>query len=102
MPIYDYICDDNDHVFEAISKLADREYATCTECGSRAKSIILQAAIIDPRMGVDPGFPKAAAKWEKKQWLKATGRMKDSNQAAYGTTHDVERDAHRMRKERNR
>jgi len=102
MPIYDYVCDENNHVFEAINSVANRETTACKVCGEPATFVIKQAAIIDPRMGVDPGFPKAAAKWEKKQWLKATGRMKDSNQASYGTTVDVERDAYNMRKATDR
>ena len=102
MPIYDYICDDEQHVFEETNKIADRMTSTCKVCGSSAKMYILQAASLDPRMGTDPGFPTAYAKWGKKQWAKATGRMKDSNQTSHGTNIDVDRDAHKMRKATDR
>lgn len=95
MPMYDYICEEG-HVFEEINTVARREETTC-ECGRPAHQAILNAPILDPKMGVSLDFPSMAAKWERKQRAKASGKMKDSNQTRFGTNTDVERDAHDLR-----
>ena len=96
MPMYDYVCEAG-HVFEEINSV-NKRHATSCECGSAATMHILNAPVIDPRMGVDPDFPTAAAQWDRKQRRKSTGQMKDANQTRFGTHNDVERDAHTLRK----
>jgi len=94
MPTYDYECDCGLN-FECVKKVAERHSATCS-CGKEAKHII-SACHFDPRMGVDPAFPTFASKWDKKHRALQTGRMRDANQTSYGTTIDVEREAHTLR-----
>lgn len=96
MPTYEYHCDQCGESFDRVQKIKDREYACC-QCGYSAKKV-MSACHFDPRMGVDPDFPTAARKWDKKHLALQSGRMRDSNQTAYGTTLDVEQDAYNLRK----
>lgn len=98
MPMYDYRCPSCGAEFEYTNKVAERKNAPCPECEQTAEMIIVAAPTLDPRMGVDPDFPGMAAKWDKKQRLKATGKMKDHNNHRYNDGQDLERDAHRLRK----
>lgn len=95
MPTYEYECDQCGNRFDAVKKIADRHYACCS-CGYSARHVIT-ACHFDPRMGVDPDFPTFASKWDRKHLALQEGRMRDSNQTRYGTTIDVEREAHALR-----
>jgi putative FmdB family regulatory protein len=97
MPIFDYRCDDG-HEFEFMQPVKDRATATCPSCRKGAKLVIRRTPMLDPRMGTDPAFASMAKKWDKKHRALATGRMKDSNATRFGTSEDVERGAHRLRK----
>jgi putative FmdB family regulatory protein len=97
MPLYDYECPQG-HQFEASQKLDDRHTAVCGECGDKANLVILSNPMLDPRMGVDPGFPTAAARWAARRWKRAMGIEKDSNNNRFGAKLDTERDAYNLRK----
>lgn len=98
MPIYDFRCKEG-HMFEHRAKVDHRhDTVECPECGTEAGLVIVGSPMLDPRMGVSKDFPTMAKKWDRKQHLRATGRMKDSNTTRFGTNVDVERDAHNLRK----
>lgn len=92
MPMYDYRCP-NGHEFEEMNSVAQREHAECFSCGKIADKVILTAARIDPKMGLDPSFPGMYAKWRKDATARARG--KDMT-AANKTVEDegIDRKAH--------
>lgn len=95
MPYYDYACAACGNVFEAFAKIDDRETAVCS-CGATAQSVILRAPRLDSKMGLDPDFPSAAAKWRAA--AERRGRGQDMT-AANKTVQDesIHRDAHAAR-----
>lgn len=96
MPVYEYKCPECGTYFDALKKVADRKTAMCS-CGTTANQQIT-ACHFDPRMGADPDFPTFAAKWDRNQRDRATGRMKDSNNATLSGSHDYEKDAYMTKK----
>lgn len=96
MPLYEYVCVSHGH-FEATKSITERSVASCPTCKMEAPKI-LTTVRFSAKMGCDPDFPTAAAKWDKSRRDRATGRMKDSNNTSYGTNHDIERDAYDAKK----
>jgi putative FmdB family regulatory protein len=95
MPYYDYACPACGNVFEASSRVDDREYSTCS-CGAKAKSVILKAPRLDSRMGLDPSFPSAAAKWRAA--AERRGRGEDMTSANKDVqVESIHREAHEQR-----
>lgn len=88
MPFYDYKCEDG-HVYEEMhSPSTYDECGPCPQCGKTGARVVLVAAHLDYRMGVDPdGFPTMADKWAKIQKSKNSGKMGDSNNLQYGNTY---------------
>lgn len=97
MALYDYRCEEHG-LFEARNGVDARGSAPCPECGTTCKQVIIGSPMIDPRLGVSRDFPSMARKWERKRRLLTTGRMKDPNATAYGTSVDHEKEAHINRK----
>lgn len=98
MAMYDYKCSKCEHRFEELRKLAERKETACPKCQSPAHQVITGVPMLDPRLGTDPAFASLSRKWERTQRRKATGQMRDSNNASYGGSEDVERDAYNLRK----
>ncbi len=100
MILYDYRCPNCGGVFEALNSMTKRHCAVCPSCDSISTRFTRTAPTIDPRMGVDPDFPTMAKRWDKKQRLKATGVMKDSNNSRYQSegSVDIEEGAHKLRR----
>ena len=44
MPIYEYKCNECDHVFEAIQKFSDDPLTECPECKGKVEKLISQSA----------------------------------------------------------
>lgn len=44
MPIYEYKCNECDHVFEAIQKFSDAPLTECPECKGKVEKLISQSA----------------------------------------------------------
>lgn len=97
MPMYDYVCRSCAHKFEDIQSVSLRETSVCPACESTAAMVIRVAPRLDPRMGLDPGFPSAYAKWRVN--AERRGRGADMT-AANKTIQDesIDRDAHAVRK----
>lgn len=97
--LYDYRCTKCGHEFEDERTVEKRHTSKCPECGKKAKKVILRAPDLDPRLGVSPDFPSMARKWERKQRMKAAGKIRDHNNTAYGTDDEqMDRDAFAQRK----
>ena len=97
MPLYQYKCAECGEEHEALNNMEERALNQCPYCNCMAEQVIT-AVRFDPRMGVDPDFPTAAAAWDKKHRALGEGRMRDPNATAHGTSHDVERDQFNARK----
>jgi len=70
--VYDYICEDCHETSEHLMYPSDKSKIECPTCqGTNTRRVISPARIGWRQMGVDPGFPSAAAKWEKMQRQKA-------------------------------
>lgn len=93
MPTYDYRCP-NGHEFDDLRPMALRETAEC-ECGEMARQVIVAAPRLDPKMGLDPGFPTAYANFRKA--AEARGRGKDMTRANKTAGEQVQREAHAQR-----
>lgn len=94
MPLYDYRCP-NGHEFEAQQPVADRNQCGC-KCGESANLVVLSTPRLDPKMGLDPDFPSAAAKWRK--GVERRGRGADMTSANREVSEDVDREAYAQRK----
>lgn len=97
MPTYDYECPTCGTVFEQMRSINDRHTADCL-CGGTAKLVILKAGRIDPNLGVSLDFPTMARKWDKKQFLKGKGLMRDANNDRYGGEYEYKGSARRPTK----
>lgn len=82
MPLYEYNCSCGE-VYDTLSSVANRESNPCPKCGLTGKPTI-GPSHFDYRMGVDPDFPTMADRWAKLQRAKASGKVWDSNNNAYG------------------
>lgn len=91
MPIYDYECR-HGHKHSELKKVEDRDTDACPECGEPASLVILSAAKLDVlHAGVDTGFPTLAAKWDKLQRDKNSGKKWDSNNNRFGGEYERRR-----------
>jgi putative FmdB family regulatory protein len=90
MPTYKYVCPDG-HEHEEFKKVSERASNPCPECGATAKLEIVPVHLDYMNCGVDTGFPTAAAKWEKMQRNKGSGKQWDSNNLRYGGEHERRR-----------
>jgi putative FmdB family regulatory protein len=90
MPVYDYRCDECEHVFTLLKPVDERLTDTCPECKSSATYVMLKAAALPiGKMGCDSGFPTAYSKWEKMQRSKnQSGGQWDSNNERWGGYHE--------------
>lgn len=96
MPTYDYRCP-NGHEYEGMNTIKNRHKHECFACGKMGDKVILNAPRIDEaKMGLDPGFPDAYARFRKK--AEARGRGKDMTHANKGVSDDIARDAYNVRK----
>lgn len=86
MPTYVYKCS-NDHVTEDLRPISEHEKTVCPVCGEIAYQQITPVHL-DWNAGVDPDFPTFAAKWEKLQRNKASGKQWDSNNERYGGNYE--------------
>lgn len=90
MPIYNYQCACGaEH--DELKRLDDRAEDPCPVCGATAKLTIVPVHLDYMRCGVDSGFPTAAAKWDKMQRNKASGKQWDSNNDRYGGHYERQR-----------
>lgn len=72
MPLYKYRCECGKE-FEAIKAIEDREEAMCFACGGKGTHAITTVGF-DPKMGLDPAFPTANAKWARTRERAARGK----------------------------
>lgn len=80
MPLYEYECNVCQHVHEQFRSIDARNDApACPLCDCSDADLVIGTPSFDPRMGTDPSFPTAYAKWGKKHQALHTGKMKDSN-----------------------
>ncbi len=63
MPLYDFECPCGT-VFEELVPMSRRKKATCPQCGGTAKQKI-SSVRLDPRLGLDPGFPTMIDRWDR-------------------------------------
>ena len=82
MPLYVYKCP-NAHFHDELKPIALRATDPCPECGELAEQVLTPVRL-DWTVGVDSDFPTFAAKWEKIQRNKGSGKTKDSNNERYG------------------
>lgn len=97
MILYEYFCPQCGIRFEAFQTVAERAACPCPECTAIAEQKLVPIRF-DPSMGTDPDFPTAYAAWGKKHRRLGDGRMRDSNNTAYGTNLDIEKEQYNMRK----
>jgi putative FmdB family regulatory protein len=90
MPIYKYECPKG-HSHEELKRVDDRAEDKCPECGVTAKLVITPVHLDYLNCGVDMGFPTAAAKWDKMQHNKQTGKQWDTNNLRYGGEFEKQR-----------
>ena len=96
MPLYDYQCQQCLEVFEAHNSVSNRGWTVCPKCSGEAMHVILTAPMMDPRMGLDPSFPSAAAKWRAAAIRRARGEdMTAANKTI--ETESIDREAHAQR-----
>lgn len=95
MPTYDYRCPEG-HEFEEMNSVANRHKAECFYCGKMADKVIINAPGLDPKMGLDPDFPTAAARFRERGERRARGR--DMTAANKTVSDDIARDAYNVRK----
>jgi putative FmdB family regulatory protein len=93
--MYDYHCDGCGAEFEALIDTADRNSAPC-ECGQSARLVVRRGPALSSKMGLDPDFPTAAARFRRKG--EERGRGKDMTQANRTCGEDIQKDAWKVRK----
>ena len=84
--LYDWRCQSCNTKFEALEKMVTVG-RDCPECGGVAKRLI-SAPRLDPRMGLDPSNPTAAAKWER------TNKQKTEQDKKFFRDHGVDKKHH--------
>lgn len=84
MPLYTYSCKACGTVHEELKAIPDRMTDECPSCGEVATLLVTPVHLDYLRSGVDTGFPTAAAKWERMQRDKNSGKSWDSNNRRYG------------------
>ena len=91
MPTYEYECPKG-HEFEEFRAVKDRNAKSeCPLCGATGKLTIVPVHLDFMHCGVDTGFPTAAAKWDKMQRNKGSGKVWDSNNSRYGGEYERKR-----------
>lgn len=90
MPTYEYECP-RGHGFEEFKAVKDRATHECPLCGETGTLVITPVHIDFLHAGVDTGFPTLAAKWDKMQRNKASGKVWDSNNTRYGGEYERKR-----------
>ena len=61
--MYEWRCLSCEVKYDALAKMDVKVHA-CPECGADSKRLI-SAPQFDPKMGLDPDFPKASNKWAR-------------------------------------
>ena len=91
MPVYSYDCPECGDSHDELKRVEDRTTDPCPTCGGTAK-LAIQAVHLDYlRSGVDTGFPTLAAKWDRLQRNKGSGKQWDSNNDRYGGNYERKR-----------
>lgn len=90
MPLYKYECPTG-HTHDELKRVDDRATDECPVCGVTAKLVITPVHLDYLNCGVDLGLPTAAAKWDKMQRNKGSGKQWDSNNSRYGGETDRKR-----------
>lgn len=70
MMLFDFQCGKCGHEFEEFVE-SDRKTLKCAICDGRAKRQLCAPMLGFIKMGMDPGFPSAYAKWGKSQMYRA-------------------------------
>lgn len=63
--LFDFRCNECLHVFDDMVK-PDVKETLCSRCPGTATRMI-SAPRLDPKMGLDPDFPKSYGQWEKRK-----------------------------------
>ena len=80
MPTYEFRCRSCKHKFEVTRDMAHcDDWAPCPKCGvgTTRRILSLTNVVID---GSDPTFPRAAMKWEKDRYRRATQERKEEKE----------------------
>ena len=75
MPIYEYVCDDCGHQFDALQKMSDPPLATCPECRADALKKKISAPLF--RLAGSGWYETDFKKDKQRNVLKADGAEKD-------------------------
>ena len=76
MPLYDFHCDRCDLAITQTKTIANRNSPDpCDKCGDTPRRVVSSPTVLLD--GTDPGYPTAAAKWEKDRYRRMAQEKKN-------------------------